>query len=100
MITWCKKKSHHNFIRIVIFVIYYKGVKKVISGYLCHLTFTLSKFTFKNFLFLKIVSNTMVSPNIFLSIMIVDINGNGMTLSQDSQPNRLYKPFPIPVSFF
>ena len=35
------------------------------SGYLCHLNFTLSKFTFKNFLFLKIVSNTMMSPSIF-----------------------------------
>ena len=28
-----KKKSHHNFIRILIFVIYYKGGKKVTSVY-------------------------------------------------------------------
>ena len=60
-----KKKSHHNFIKVVIFVIYYKGVKKVCSGYLSHLTFTLSKFTLKNFIFLEIVSDSMVSPSIF-----------------------------------
>ena len=30
------------------------------NGYLCHLIFTLSKFTIKNFLFFE-----MVSPNIF-----------------------------------
>ena len=34
--------------------------------YLCHLTFTLSKFILKNILFLEIVSDTMVSPSIFL----------------------------------
>ena len=60
-----KKKSHHNFIKVVIFVIYYKGVKKVRSWYLSHLTFTLSKFTLKNFIFLEMVSDTMVSPSIF-----------------------------------
>ena len=36
------------------------------SWYLCHLTFTFFKFIIKNFLFLEIVSATMVSPNIFL----------------------------------
>ena len=36
------------------------------SGYLCHLIFTLFKFTLKNFLFLEMMSDTMVSQNIFL----------------------------------
>ena len=36
------------------------------SEYLCHLTFTLSKFTLKKFLFLEMVSDTMMSPSIFL----------------------------------
>ena len=40
------------------------------SEYLCHLTFTLSKFTLKNFIFLEIVSDTMVSPSIFFHIFI------------------------------
>ena len=31
------------------------------NRYLCHLIFTLSKFTFKNFIFFKIVSDTIVS---------------------------------------
>ena len=30
------------------------------TGYLCHLTFTLSKFTLKSFLFLEMVFDTMV----------------------------------------
>ena len=55
-----KKKSHHNFIRVMIFVIYYKGEKKVGNENLCHLTFTLSKFILKSFLFLEMVSDTMV----------------------------------------
>ena len=36
------------------------------NRYLCHLTFTLFKFTIKNFLVLEMVSDTMVSPSIFL----------------------------------
>ena len=36
------------------------------SGYLCYLTFTHFKFILKNFMFLEIMSDTMVSPNIFL----------------------------------
>ena len=35
------------------------------NEYLCHLTFTLSKFTFKNLLFLEMMSDATVSPNIF-----------------------------------
>ena len=35
------------------------------SVYLCHLTFKLSKFILKNFLFLEIVFDTVVPPNIF-----------------------------------
>ena len=54
----------------MIFVIYYKGKKKVGSGYLCHLTFTLSKFILKNFLFLKMGSYTMVLLSIFLKITL------------------------------
>ena len=63
---WYKKKNHHNFIMVVIFVIYYKGMKKMDNGYLNRLTFTLFKFTLKNFLFLKMVSDSMVSQH-FLS---------------------------------
>ena len=37
------------------------------NGYLCHLTFTLFKFTLKNFIFLEILPDTMVSPSIFLN---------------------------------
>ena len=44
------------------------------SRYLCHLTFKLSKFTLKNFLFLEIVFDTMVSPNIFLYNNIAILN--------------------------
>ena len=40
------------------------------SEYLCHLTFILSKFTLKNFIFLEMVSDTMVSPSIFFHIFI------------------------------
>ena len=66
--TRCQKKSYYNFIRVVIFIIYYKGWEKIGNKYLCHLIFTLSKFTFKNFLFLEIVSDTIVSSNMhFLS---------------------------------
>ena len=36
------------------------------SEYLCHLTFTLSKFILKNFIFLEMLSDTIVSPSIFL----------------------------------
>ena len=36
------------------------------NGYLCHLIFALSKFILKNFIFLEIISNIMVSQNIFL----------------------------------
>ena len=43
------------------------------SGYLCHFTLTLSKFTLKPFLFLEIVSNTMVSPSIFQFSIILQI---------------------------
>ena len=35
------------------------------SDCLCHLTFILSKFTLKNILILVIVSDTMMSSNIF-----------------------------------
>ena len=38
------------------------------SGYLCNLIFTLSKFTLKNFIFFEMMSDTMVSPSIFLFI--------------------------------
>ena len=58
-----KKKSHHNFIKVVIFIIYYKGGKKVGSEYLCHLIFIFSKFSLKKFIFLEMVSDTMVSPS-------------------------------------
>ena len=58
------KKNHHNFIKVVIFVINYKGEKKVNSEYLCHLTFTIFKFILKSFLFLENMS--MISPYIFL----------------------------------
>ena len=60
--TSIKKKRHHNFIRIIIFVIYYKIGKKMGSKYLYHLIFTLFKFTLKNFLFLKMISEIMMSP--------------------------------------
>ena len=36
-----KKKGNHNFMKVMIFVIYYKGEKKMGSEYLCHLTFIL-----------------------------------------------------------
>ena len=39
---------------------------KIFNGYLCHLIFTLSKFTLKNFLIFEMVSTTKVSPSIFL----------------------------------
>ena len=35
------------------------------NGYLCHLTFILFKFTLKNFIFLEMVSDTIVSPRFF-----------------------------------
>ena len=38
------------------------------NKYLYHLTFTISKFTLKNFILFEIVSDTIVSPNIFLII--------------------------------
>ena len=38
------------------------------NEYLCHLIFTFFKFILKNFIFLKIVYDTMMSPNIFLLI--------------------------------
>ena len=38
--------------------------------YLCHLTFILFKFTLKNFLFLKIMFETMISPSIFLKKIV------------------------------
>ena len=55
MTLFVSKISYYNFIRIVIFVIYYKREKKVDSKYLCHLTFILFKFNIKNFLFLEIM---------------------------------------------
>ena len=45
------KKSHYNCIREVIFVMYCKERNKMCNEYLCHLTFTFSKFTLKNFIF-------------------------------------------------
>ena len=57
----------------MIFVIYYKGGKKVGGRYLCHLTFILSKFTLKNFIFLEMVYDTIVSPNIFKFFFIFGI---------------------------
>ena len=65
----CKKKSHYNFIKIVIFGQVTRE-KKVGSGYLCHLTFILSKFSLKNFIFFEIVSDIMVSSNIFLCLKL------------------------------
>ena len=38
------------------------------NEYLCHLIFTFFKFILKNFIFLKIVYGTMMSPNIFLLV--------------------------------
>ena len=68
---WYKKKSHHNFIRVATFVIYYKGGKRVGNEYLCHLTFTIFKFTLKNFIFLEMMY-IMVSLNIFfLKIILI-----------------------------
>ena len=67
---WCKKKIHHNFLRVVIFDIYFKGGKKVGCRYLCHLTFMLSKFTLKNFIFLEMVYDIMVSPNILFYFFV------------------------------
>ena len=84
-ITGVKKKNYHNFIKVVIFVIYYNGWnkvgngylchkkvgneylchKKVDSGYLCHLTFTFSSLLLKTFYFFEMMSNIVVSLNIF-----------------------------------
>ena len=41
------------------------------NGYLSHFTFTLFKFTLKNFIFLEMVSDTMVSPSIFLFLNMI-----------------------------
>ena len=39
------------------------------NRYLYHLTFTFSKFSLKNFIFLEIVSDSMMSSSIFLIII-------------------------------
>ena len=64
------KNNNYNFIRIMIFVIYYKRGKKVDYEYLYHLIFIFFKFIFKNFIFFKIVSDTIVLSNIFLNFYI------------------------------
>ena len=46
------------------------------NGYLCHLTF-IFKFILKNFLFLEIAYDTMVSPSIFLFLDNKPINSYG-----------------------
>ena len=51
----------------------YKGEKKIGSVYLCHLTSTLFKFILKNFIFLEIVSATIVLPNIFIANKLSDV---------------------------
>ena len=43
------------------------------SEYLYHLTFTLFKFTFKNFIFLEMVSDIVMSSSIFHFIIIITI---------------------------
>ena len=44
------------------------------NKYLCHLTFIFIKFIFKNFIFLEMMPNIMVSPNIFLNFYIKYMN--------------------------
>ena len=43
------------------------------NEYLYHLTFTFFKFTLKNFIFLEMMSDTMVSSSIFHFIIIITI---------------------------
>ena len=49
----------------MIFIIYYKGEKKIDSEYLCYLIFIFFKFIFKKFIFLKMMSDIIMLPNIF-----------------------------------
>ena len=51
----------------------YKGGKKIGSRYLCHLTSILFQFILKNFLFLDMVSTTIVLPNIFMANKLSDV---------------------------
>ena len=53
------------------------------NEYLCHLTFTLYKFTLKNFIFFEMVSDTMMSTSIFFRYIpirgyMVDIYDNNV----------------------
>ena len=51
----------------------YKGGKKIGNGYLCHLISTLFKFILKNFIFLEMVSITIVLPSIFIANKSSDV---------------------------
>ena len=64
------KKNHHNFLRVMIFVIYYKVWKKVGIEYLCYLTFTFFKFSLKT-LYLEIVSDIKHFPFFFCKTIFI-----------------------------